>query len=173
MQRMQRLFIVAALAVILPLVSASAQSPNKQFGMGVSISGGGPTTVSTVGGSSINFVYAINPAFHIGAGLGLEIDEVNDVSYSGFAFGVNAKFLLAGPKEFKPFIGAGFGFRTYSVEDVSVSTQSLGLSVGGEYFATPNMGIYGSIFPVRVQFGDVESTSFGLAGVSMGMEWFF
>lgn len=173
MSQMQRLCLVALAAIVSSFSYVCAQSPNKQFGMGVSISGGSVSTASRVGGSSINIAYAISPAFHIGAGFGFEVQEVEDVSYSGFAFGVSTKFLLAGPKEFKPFIGAGFSILSTSVEDATISNQGFGLSVGGEYFATPNIGIYGSISPFRIQFGDVDATSFGLAGVAIGMEWFF
>ncbi len=173
MQSMQRLFTIVVLAIVFPLASAWAQSPNKQFGVGVSISGGSISTASRIGGSSLNLVYAINPGFHIGAGISLEVQDVEKVSYNGFGFGVNGKFLLAGTKEFKPFIGAGFSFFSSSVGDANFSGQILSASVGGEYFATPSMGVYGGITPVRVQFGDIDATSFGLAGVFMGMEWFF
>lgn len=173
MKAFRQCFATAVFAVFLSVVSVWAQSPNKQFGVGVSINGGRLSSASRIGGSSINLAYAINPGFHLGASLGINVEEVEDVSYNGFQFGVGAKFLLAGTKEFKPFISAGFGFFSTSIEKADMSGQILSASVGAEFFATPNMGLYGGITPVSVQFGDIDATSFGLTGVFMGMEWFF
>lgn len=173
MKRLQRFFAIAILAVAMSVSSAWAQSPNQQFGMGITVGASTMTSAATTGGSALHFVYAVNPAIHVGATFGVESWNVNDVSYSAFAFGVFGKFLFSGPRELKPFIEAGFRFGSTSVEKVSVSQQNLVLSGGAEYFATPNVGIYAGLTPLQITFGDIEGTRIGISGGFLGAEWFF
>lgn len=152
---MKRFLATAASAVVLALgaTAASAQSPSEQIGFGF-------TAGQLTGG---HVAYALSPGLHIGTGFGMQIQEGNNIVY----FAPYAKFLLKGPKELKPFFMAQFEVASGG----GTSTTGLSVSGGGEYFVTPNVGIYGQIALVSIQF-DPSVTTLGLLRPSVGIEWF-
>lgn len=117
---------IVALVMAMGTTITSAQSPDRQFGVGV-----------TVGGmTGAQLQYAITPAVHVGAGIGLELRDGNTF----LAFSPYGKFIFAGSKEFKPFLIAIF-----SISSMTEGTTSTSLNFGGgaEYFITPNFGLFG------------------------------
>jgi len=153
-------FAAAAVVTLFGASVASAQSPSEQFGFGVSAGDG------LVGGHA---VYAVTPAVHIGTQLGLVLTDGNNQ----FVFAPYGKFLFKGPKELKPYVWAQFGIATGKMVNGISSTQT-GLAFGGgaEYFATPNVGIFGQIAVLDIGFGTGGTTVFGLISPRVGIEWF-
>lgn len=168
---MKKISAIALVALLLIVGSSkvSAQSPDGQFGVGVAL--------GDVSGMQLQ--YAISPAFHIGTRAMLRIQDGN----TGIELGPYVKFIFAGSKEFKPFVQAMLQFQNATV-DLGTDTQSstttaLNLGFGGEWFATPNLGIFGNISLVRIPFGgnddplvDKEAVSFGILMPTVGVEWF-
>lgn len=152
---MKRFLATAASAVVLALgaTAASAQSPSEQIGFGF--------TAGQASGGHV--AYALSPGLHVGTGFGMQIQEGNNQVF----FAPYAKFLLKGTKELKPFFMAHFEVNSGG----GTSTTGLALSGGGEYFVTPNVGIYGQISLVSIQF-DPSVTTIGLLRPSVGIEWF-
>lgn len=145
---------LAAIIVLLGTSVAKAQSPDQQFGFGF-------TAGQALGG---HLVYAISPAIHIGTGVGLRIqDGSNEFHLTPYG-----KFLFAGSKELKPYIIAQFGLATGG----GTTRTGLGAGFGGEYFITPNFGLFGQIGVINIQF-DPSVTTFGLLEPTVGVEWFF
>ncbi|HCN04204.1 MAG TPA: hypothetical protein DIS79_01175 [Bacteroidetes bacterium] len=153
-------FAAAAIVSVFSASVASAQSPSEQFGFGVSAGDG------MVGGHA---AYAITPAFHIGTQLGLIVSDGNNQ----FVLAPYGKFLFSGPKELKPYLWAQFGIATGQAQGTGTGTRT-GLAIGGgaEYFATPNVGIFGQIAVLDLGFGDFSYTNFGLLSPRVGIEWF-
>lgn len=169
---MKKFFAVAFAAMVL-IAGAStvrAQSPDGQFGVGVAL--------GDVSGAQIQ--YAISPAFHVGTRVGISISD----GTTALNLGPYAKFIFAGSKEFKPYVQAMLSFMNSSI-DLGSNTQSstqtgLNLGFGGEWFATPNIGIFGNISLVSIPFEKNEDplvvarkVSFGILQPTVGVEWFF
>lgn len=153
---MKRFFAAAASVALMTIgvTTMSAQSPSEQFGFGF-------TAGQAIGG---HVAYALSPAFHVGTSFGLQIQEgANTV-----LLGPYAKFLLKGTKELKPyFIGQ---FMLMSGGGATNTAVSIG--GGGEYFITPNFGLFGQLNVVSLRF-DPSVTRIGLLEPVVGIEWFF
>lgn len=156
-----RLFCSVLCAVVMmgAVSVVKAQSPDQQMGFGVSLG---------TSGSGATLAYAINPGLHIGTGFGLTISSENGKSSNNVIFAPYVKGLFKGSKDFVPFIMGQFGISSGS------SKTSTGLSVlgGAEYFASKNLGIYGSLSVLELGF-DPSVTTFGIgASANIGIEWF-
>lgn len=145
--------VATAALVALGAGSVAAQSPSEQIGFGF-------TAGQLTGG---HVAYAMSPALHIGTGFGMQVQEGNNIVY----FAPYAKLLLAGPKELKPYFKAEFEL----LSGGGRSSTALSVSGGGEYFVTPNVGIFGQIALVSISF-DPSVTTIGLLRPSVGIEWF-
>lgn len=165
-------FTAVALVALLLVVGVStvkAQSPDGQFGVGVAM--------GDISGAQIQ--YAISPAFHIGTRFGISVADGN----TGIGLGPYVKFIFAGSKEFKPYAMAMLSFQNSSVDlgpnTASSTTTGVNLGFGGEYFVTPNVGVFGGITLVNIPFEKNEDplvasrkVSFGVLMPTLGIEWF-
>jgi len=156
--------LAIAFAAATMAVGASAQSPDGQFGIGA--------TAGYVNGAQLQ--YAISPAFHLGTTIGLEITD----GATGLVFGPYGKFILAGSKEFKPYILGQLAIMRQSAKDglgntSSTTNTSLIAGAGAEYFITPNFGVFGTIPVLSLPFEDGATVSFGVLSPTVGIEWFF
>lgn len=159
--------VLCALAVMGAFTSVKAQSPDQQLGFGVSLG-----TSSSTG----TIAYALSPGMHIGTGFGLVISSrlVNgtSVSSNSLLFAPYFKALLKGSKDFVPFIMGQFSIANGSSGSVSSTSTGLGILGGAEYFASKNLGIYGSLSVLELGF-DPSVTAFGIgASANIGIEWF-
>jgi len=153
---MQRFFAAAAAAALMTIgvSTMSAQSPSEQLGFGF-------TAGQAIGG---HLAYALSPALHIGSSIGLQIQGgANTV-----LLGPYAKFLLKGTKELKPYFIGQFMLMSGG----GATSTGLNIGGGGEYFITPNFGLFGQLNVVSVQF-DPSVTRLGLLEPVVGIEWFF
>lgn len=159
-------FYFSALCVLVVLSAFStmkAQSPDQQFGIGVSLG---------TGASGATFAYAINPGLHIGTGFGLTVSSADGVSSNNVIFAPYIKGLFKGSKDFVPFIMGQFGISSGSSGNVSRTTTGLSVLGGAQYFVSKNLGIYGSLSVLELGF-DPSITTFGIgASANMGIEWF-
>lgn len=172
--------VLCALAVMGAFTSLKAQSPDQQLGFGVSLGTGATeeSVLSTPIGSA-TVAYAINPGMHIGAGFGLGISSTSangiSVSSNSLLFAPYFKALLKGSKDFVPFIMGQFVIASKPTESnpkESKTSTSLNLLGGAEYFASKNLGIYGSLSVLELGF-DPSVTTFGIgASANIGIEWF-
>jgi len=160
---MKKVVAVALVAFVLAMgTTMNAQSPDKQFGIG-----------GVVGGvSAAQIQYAISPAFHLGAFLGLQIQGSTQL-----VFGPYGKFIFAGSKELKPFVFANLMISSTSTGGTnSVSSTSTGLNfgAGAEYFITPNFGFWAGITVLSLPLSPSgQDVGFGILAPSIGGEWFF
>lgn len=164
-----RLFCSVLCAVVMmgAVSVVKAQSPDQQMGFGVTMGTGGG---GAVGGATL--AYAINPGLHIGTGFGLTISSANGVSSNNLIFAPYVKGLFKGSKDFVPFIMGQFGISSGSAGSVSKTTTGLSVLGGAEYFASKNLGIYGSLSVLELGF-DPSVTTFGIgASANIGIEWF-
>ncbi len=145
--------------------AAQAQSPSEQVGVG--ITGGG-----MLGG---HVAYAITPAIHLGTQFGFVINSSDGNSSNQLAFGPYGKFILAGTPQFKPFGMVGFGINSVpsGLNNDNVTTTSLFVNAGAEYFLNRNFGVYGMFTFIDLGFGDNSYTTIGIGSSSVGVEWFF
>jgi len=181
--RFTKLFALAALAAFgfgaAPSAHAQAVidknrsyfSPDQQFGFGVNNKGG-------------TIQYALGPAFHIGLNLALDFYKDSSRSDTYYDFGPYVKFLFSGDV-IKPYAYAGLGVVQANTGSVSISQDTLGaelpdaqirlyLAVGAEHFFNQNVGIYGHLNLVDAKLSPSPSTtSFGLQGATVGVEFFF
>lgn len=156
--------LAIAFAAATMAVGASAQSPDQQFGIGA--------TVGSINGAQVQ--YAISPAFHLGTMVGLSIEDGG----TSFSFGPYGKFILAGSKEFKPYIlGQLAIMRAPSTDGFGNSTSTtrtrLLAGAGAEYFITPNFGLFATVPVLSLPFEDGATVSFGILAPTVGVEWFF
>lgn len=156
---MKKVVAIVIVALVMTMgTTMNAQSPSGQFGVGITVGG--------LNGAQVQ--YAISPAFHVGAGLGLELRDGN----TGIAFAPYGKFIFAGSKEFKPFLIAILSIASYSGS--SSTSTALNLGGGGEYFITPNFGLWGGIVVINIPFSPTGSkVGFGILSPTAGVEWFF
>ena len=157
---------LCALVVLSAFSTMKAQSPDQQMGFGVSLG---------TGASGATFAYAINPGLHIGTGFGLTVSSSNSVSSNTLIFAPYVKTLLKGSKDFVPFIMGQFVIASRPEETnpkVSNTSTGLGILGGAEYFASKNLGIYGSLSVLELGF-DPSRTAFGIGiSANIGIEWF-
>ncbi|MBI3232475.1 MAG: hypothetical protein HYZ42_00280 [Bacteroidetes bacterium] len=138
-------------------VSTSSISPDRQFGIGV-----------TVGvGNAAHVCYAISPAFHLGAQLGIDLHSTEGTSTNSIYFAPYGKFIMSGMKDLKPYF-----FGSFQIQSGNGTSTALSLGAGGEYFASRNVGIYGQISILRIGF-DPSVTDIGIVFPQVGVEWFF
>lgn len=159
---------LCALVVLSAFSTMKAQSPDQQMGFGVTMS------ASNVGGAvgGATFAYAINPGLHIGTGFGLTVSSSNNVSSNTVIFAPYVKGLFKGSKDFVPFIMGQFGITSGSSGGNSTTRTGLSVLGGAEYFASKNLGIYGSLSVLELGF-DPSITTFGIgASANIGIEWF-
>lgn len=171
---------LCALVVLSAFSTMKAQSPDQQMGFGVSL-GTGATEESVLSApiGSGTVAYAINPGMHIGAGFGLGISSRSangiSVSSNSLLFAPYFKALLKGSKDFVPFIMGQFVIASRPTEinpKVSNTSTSLNVLGGAEYFASKNLGIYGSLSVLELGF-DPSRTAFGIGiSANIGIEWF-
>lgn len=158
-----------ALVAALCFGKANAQTPDGQVGIGL-------TAGNALGG---HVAYALNPGFHIGAGVGLALTSRssggNSTSGNLLLFAPYAKLILAGMKDMKPYFFGAFVLTSGKGAGETESTTNTGLNfgAGAEYFASRNVGIYGHLSVIRLGFGDVSTTDIGLLEPQVGIEWFF
>lgn len=167
---------LCALVVLSAFSTMKAQSPDQQMGFGVSLGTGaieGSALSTPIGSATV--AYAINPGMHIGAGFGLGIISDNKESYNSLLFAPYFKALLKGSKDFVPFIMGQFVIASKPTDDnlkESKTSTSLNLLGGAEYFASKNLGIYGSLSVLELGF-DPSRTAFGIGiSANIGIEWF-
>lgn len=170
---MKVLLSIGVLVAVLFLGSSNslkAQSPDQQMGFGVVLG------TSTAGGNSFGggtFAYAINPGLHIGTGFALAVSSQSGQSMNSIIFAPYVKGLFKGSKDFLPFIQGQFSINSSSAGGGNSNTRTgLSLIGGAEYFASKNLGIYGSLSVLELGF-DPSVTTFGIgASASIGIEWF-
>ncbi|HRI31598.1 MAG TPA: hypothetical protein PLQ21_08705, partial [Candidatus Kapabacteria bacterium] len=118
------------------------------------------------------FAYAINPGVHIGTGFGLAVRSADGVSSNVLVFAPYVKGLFKGSKDFVPFVMGQFGITSGSSGGNSTTNTALNVLGGAEYFASKNLGIYGSLSVLELGF-DPSITTFGIgASANIGIEWF-
>lgn len=158
-------------AAAMTFQSASAQSPDQMFGLGVSAGSS----------AAIELCYAVNPAIHIGAGVGITLHShsVNNTSTSSnyIVFAPYARFILKGTSTFKPFLQGAFEVASGPVQ-TGLSTENqtntgLGLGGGAFYFPAATVGLFGQISVISLGFGDVSTTDIGIHSGRLGALWFF
>lgn len=160
---MKKVVAIAVVALVLVMgTQLKAQSPSQQFGIGAMVGGMNAVTAQ----------YALSPAFHLGAGLGLELRDGN----SFVSFAPYAKFIFAGSKELKPFLLGIFSINSSSSGQTGVEgSTSTALNFGGgvEYFVTPNFGIWAGIVVLNLPLSPSGSkVGFGILSPTVGAEWF-
>jgi hypothetical protein len=182
------LFVAAALFLSLAAVPSDAQvvvdqnrgstvAPDGAFGVGFNNKGG-------------HIQYALGPAFHIGLNLNLDFQKQEEFSESYYNFGPYAKFLFEG-SVINPYIWGGLGViqpntGSFSIaKDPNDTTKTIQLDLpeaqlrivlaaGGEYFFSPNVGVYGHVNLLDAKLSPTPSTvGFGLQGGVAGVEFFF
>jgi len=153
--------ILVIVMVLLGVGVSNAQSPSQTFGFGV-------TAGQSLGG---HILYAISPAIHVGTGFGLALQSQGGASSNQVYFAPYGKFLLAGSKEFKPFIIGQFMIASGGSGDNTSTNTGLNFGVGGEYFITPRFGIQGMFNVIQIGLSP-SSTAFGLLAPAVGIEWF-
>ena len=161
---------LVALFFVVGLSTVKAQSPDGQFGVGGAI--------GDVTGAQLQ--YAISPAFHLGTRVGVTVRDSN----TALVLGPYVKFIFAGSKEFKPYLMAMLALVNPSVDLTqmpgSSTYTSLNIGAGGEYFATPNIGIFFGISVVSIPFEkapngpfvEKRAMAFGILMPTIGVEWF-
>jgi len=151
--------LTVALVAAFCVNTASAQSPDRQMGLGITAGSG------NIGG---HFAYALNPGFHIGSALGLVLESSNGKSFNSVSIAPYGKFILSGMKDMKPYF-----YGAFQIASGGGSTRTgLQLGAGAEYFASRNVGVFGHIAVINVGF-DPSITQIGLGNAYVGIEWFF
>ncbi|MBS1537246.1 MAG: hypothetical protein JST20_05805 [Bacteroidetes bacterium] len=163
MSTMMKYFCVALIATMW-YGTALAQSPDRQMGLGVTVGSGS---------GAAHLVYAINPGFHIGTQLGINLASSKNTSGESYSsnqiyFAPYAKLILAGMKDMKPYFFGAFGINSGGGN----TTTGLSVGAGGEYFASRNVGLYGQFSIINVGF-DPSYTNIGIVFPQVGIEWFF
>jgi hypothetical protein len=143
-----------ALVAMFAFTTASAQSPSGQFGLGATV---GDLTAAQI-------QYALDPAMHIGANVGLALQDGTNL----LTFAPYFKFLMRGSKEFKPFFIGQFVI----VSGGGATSTGLGIGAGAEYFISSDFGLFAQVTVLGVSF-DPSVTRFGVLTPRIGAEWFF
>lgn len=153
--------IVAALCIN----TASAQSPDRQIGLGVSTG----SSVAPGGGSvgAAHVCYALSPGLHLGAQVGINLFSQDNSSHNYLTFVPYGKFILAGMKDMKPYIYGAFGVQT----GYTKTQTALQFGAGAEYFASRNVGIFGHVSVINIGI-EPSLTSIGIVSPQIGIEWF-
>jgi len=173
--------VVSAMAIFFA-IPASAQltvdknrsffSPDQQFGIGFNNKGG-------------TIQYALGPAFHIGLNLAIDFQKDSARSDAYYDFGPYAKFIFSGDV-IKPYLMAHVGLVQANTGKFVISKDDpskielpeaevrIVLAAGAEHFFNQNVGVYGHINLVDAKLSPSPSTtSFGLQGAGVGVEFFF
>lgn len=163
---------IAAIAA-LTFQSASAQTPDRMFGIGV---------VTGVSFGAVQLAYALSPSFHIGAGLGIDLASASadggaSASSNNIVFAPFARLILKGTKDFKPFFHGQFivasGKVTVGQTTQSQTKTALDFGGGAFYFPANDIGIFGQISVINLGFGDVSTSDLGFHSGRIGAEWYF
>lgn len=159
--------VVLATAVAMAFQTASAQSPDHMFGLGVST------------GGTVELCYAVSPAIHIGAALGIDLSSASykggsSTTSNSIIFGPYGRFILQGTKSFKPYLSGQFGIVSGRVEGGNSETRT-GLDIGGGsfYFPTNTVAFFGQVSIVNLGFGDLSTSDIGIHSGKVGVLWFF
>ena len=156
--------LLSLCVLVLGTQKLSAQSPDQQFGFGFNVG-------SEISGGHI--AYAISPSFHLGGLVGLNMISSSGSSVNGFVLAPYGKFLLKGSKNFVPFIMGQFVLLNGDLYKRGNDTPSfLNASFGGEYFASKNDGVFGSINLVQLGFSPSVTTIGITTQATVGIEWF-
>ncbi|NQW29681.1 MAG: hypothetical protein HQ472_04130 [Ignavibacteria bacterium] len=156
--------IIASTSICVAQGSAgmSPQSPENQLGLG--FTAGQPL--------GAHIAYAITAAIHVGTGVGIQLESNNNVVY----FAPYFKLLLKGTKEFKPYLMVNVPIMNGGGTQTTESSTSVSLNIGGggEYFITPNFGLFGGLSVLSLGLSPTPSrTLIGLLSPYVGIEWFF
>lgn len=181
---MKRILIIAQLlfatVFYAPELSAQAQIPIQEFGVGISAG-------SMNGGQSlfgISGVYALAEEFHVGAQLGFAIGSDNSTPQADnyWLFAPYAKLLFPIRNEFTPFLIGQFILDNggtaleyvpgQEYETTSATRSSLFAGGGAEYFPSSTLGIYACVGLIDLGLSR-EETFIGLMHPRAGVEWFF
>lgn len=154
-------FAILVVAVAMTFQNASAQSPNRMFGIGVNTHG------------AAELCYAVSPAIHIGTSLGIDLSSE---SYKGgdsktansIFFGPYGRFILQGTKNFKPYLSGQIG-----IQSGGDTKTGLDIGGGGFYFPENNVALFGQVSVVNLGFGDLSTSNIGIHSGHMGILWFF
>ena len=114
-----------------------------------------------------HLAYAISPAFHIGAQLGLDLHSSDGKSNNGVYFAPYGKFIMSGMKDMKPYFWGAF-----VVSSSTTTSTGLALGAGAEYFASRNVGVFGQFSVINIGFSPSD-THIGIVFPQVGIEWFF
>ncbi len=180
--RSTKLFALAALIAIGLSAASTAHaqavvdknrsyfSPEQQFGIGFNNRGG-------------HIQYALGPAFHIGLNLALDFYKDSARSDTYYDFGPYAKFIFSGDV-IKPYVYGALGVIQPNTGSVTIGNNTevdlpdpqirIQLALGAEHFFNQNVGVYGHVNLVDAKLSpDPSTTSFGLQGAAVGIEFFF
>ncbi|HVK37433.1 MAG TPA: hypothetical protein VNA88_02790 [Candidatus Kapabacteria bacterium] len=172
-----RLLSIAAVAVMMIVGAGSALAqgsvaPNQQFGIGINTGG-------------IQLQYALSPGLQIGLTTTIAAASQDSISATGYGLAPYVRFLLEG--KVNPYFEAGFQYAKLSSDNFlveGVSTSTIFVAFGLEYFINPNVGLFahGSLFnfqlgrDIEVGTTTVEEPSvvaFGFFSPVAGLEWYF
>lgn len=163
-----------------PELSAQAQIPVEDFGVGISVG----TMNGNHGLFGINGVYALAEEFHVGAQVGFAIGSDNSTSRADnyWLFAPYAKMLFPVRNEFTPFLMGQFildngGTELEYVpgqeyETTSATRSAIFVGGGAEYFPSSTLGIYACVGLVDLGLSQ-EKVFIGLMHPRAGVEWFF
>lgn len=146
---------------ILGASSAFAQSPNGQFGIGL--------TLGT--GSGAQFTYAVNQNVHLGGRLGFTSTSVSGESQSQFAFAPFFRYLI-GNSGVVPYLHGEFQYSSISVSGTSSSQTALFIGGGIAYYWNASFGVRAEAHILQLGL-DPSSTTFEIAPARIGVDWFF
>ncbi len=155
----------------------TSKFPKERIGLGIHVAGD-----NSYGGI---IAYAINANVHIGTQFGFKYDGGTDTEAAGtyFLFAPYARFFFDNILSFRPFIQGSFyvitrpemkkgeGSSATTWRKQAVSTESLVISVGGQWFPYKSVGVLGGF---RVISFTIEPSRFqgGLMEPFVGIEWF-
>lgn len=158
---MKSVVTAVAACVILVGSSALAQSPNGQFGIGL--------TLGT--GSGAQFTYAVNPNIHLGGRLGFTSTSMSGESQSQFAFAPFFRYLI-GSSGVVPYLHGEFQYSSISVSGTSSSQTALFIGAGIAHYWNASFGVRAEANILQLGL-DPSSTTFEIAAARIGIDWFF
>lgn len=158
---MKSVVTTVAACVILVGSSALAQSPNGQFGIGL--------TLGT--GSGAQFTYAVNPNIHLGGRLGFTSTSMSGESQSQFAFAPFFRYLI-GSSGVVPYLHGEFQYSSISVSGTSSSQTALFIGAGIAHYWNASFGVRAEANILQLGL-DPSSTTFEIAAARIGIDWFF
>ncbi len=155
----------------------TSKFPKERIGLGIHVTGS-----QSFGGV---IAYAINTNVHIGTQIGFKYDGGSDLedAETYFLFAPYARYFFDNILSFRPFIQGSFyvvtrpemkkgeGSSATTFKKIAVSTESLVISVGGQWFPYKSVGILGGF---RVLSYTISPSRFqgGLMEPFVGIEWF-